>query len=171
MIRTTVGPELHGNVPPSFHHEVGTPRSTVTVVSSVMRVCDSDEHVSSKLDQYGSCTRQKQTCMRTGFDDGFEIEAPVGSFLPNPFGLYDVHGNVTEWTADIFVNRAYSTMEARPGDGLRYFARDWLPGLRYAVRGGDYAQPPVHARSGARRGSMAEIRWQQPGVRPARRVR
>ena len=32
--------------------------------------------------------------------DGYEYTAPVGSFAPNAFGLYDVLGNVRERTED-----------------------------------------------------------------------
>jgi sulfatase modifying factor 1 len=38
--------------------------------------------------------------------DGFEWTAPVGSFPPNGYGLYDMAGNAWEWTADWFQDHA-----------------------------------------------------------------
>ena len=58
--------------------------------------------------------------------------APVGSFAPNPWGLYDVHGNVWEWTEDCKGTESYA---GAPTDGSA-----WLtpPCSMRILRGGGW---------------------------------
>ncbi|MCX8040055.1 MAG: formylglycine-generating enzyme family protein [Planctomycetota bacterium] len=73
-------------------------------------------------------------------DDGYGAQtAPVGRFSPNPWGLYDMHGNVAEWCQDVF---AADPAQA-PAGGER---------APRSVRGGSWASPPFQTRSAARIG-------------------
>ena len=87
--------------------------------------------------------------------------APVGSFAANAFGLYDMHGNVWEWTQDC---RNGSYKDA-PSDGTA-----WLSGNcgRRVLRGGSWISDPVNLRSADRSYITTGIRNNNYGFRLAR---
>ena len=95
--------------------------------------------------------------------DGYVHTAPVGMFQPNPFGLYDVLGNVWEWTEDCW-NESYS---GAPLDGSAWQAGDCS---QRVARGGSWDQFPRGIRSAFRFGSTAVDRYVRGGFRVARTV-
>ena len=71
--------------------------------------------------------------------DGHEATAPVGSYPPNPFGLYDMAGNVWEWTADLYHFRAYEAHEKTNPQGPPVSLDPGEPNLvKRVTRGGSF---------------------------------
>jgi formylglycine-generating enzyme required for sulfatase activity len=93
--------------------------------------------------------------------DGHAYTAPVGSFKPNAFGLYDMIGNVFERTEDCW-NGSYS---GAPTDGSA-----WTDGEcgRRVVRGGSWYSSPLVARSAKRLKFDSTYRINYYGFRVAR---
>ena len=87
----------------------------------------------------------------------------VGSLAPNPFGLFDVGGNVWEWCLDV------GDVPQRPGDGQRPQTGKDSNGR--VIRGGYFDAPAESAQSGFRSGGGQSFRFGGLGVRPARTSR
>lgn len=50
--------------------------------------------------------------IKSRYDDGYIYSAPVASFAPNPFGIYDMEGNVLEWCMDWYDRKYYASATA-----------------------------------------------------------
>ncbi|MBP6749416.1 MAG: formylglycine-generating enzyme family protein, partial [Xanthomonadaceae bacterium] len=85
-----------------------------------------------------------------GYGDGHWGPAPVASFRPNAFGLYDIDGNVSEWVADCW----HDGYRRAPTQG-----EAWInPGCRVrVVRGGAWANSPAQTRSAWRIHADADV--------------
>jgi formylglycine-generating enzyme required for sulfatase activity len=66
-----------------------------------------------------------------GYDDGFPVSAAVGSFAASPLGLYDLGGNVSEWTTDFYAV-SYSP------DVVAVDPMNLAAGNQHAVRGASW---------------------------------
>lgn len=87
----------------------------------------------------------------------------TGGFPANAYGLFDMHGNVREWTADLW----HDSFDSTPEDGRP--ALDGQSGMR-VVRGGGWRDSPPMLRSAARLRATPSIRADVIGFRVARSI-
>jgi formylglycine-generating enzyme required for sulfatase activity len=85
-------------------------------------------------------------------NDPDEVTQPVGQKKPNPWGLYDIYGNVAEWCLDQYTKDFYSKF---PPDRLSLEPVNPPTASRFShvARGGSWADKADRLRSAARRGS------------------
>ena len=94
--------------------------------------------------------------------DGHTYTAPVGSYKPNAFDLYDVIGNAREWLQDCYT----ASYVGRPLDGRAW---EWAGGCELrGVRGGSWATRPARSRAAARGAEPQGLRQSDLGFRVVR---
>ncbi|MGV3484979.1 MAG: formylglycine-generating enzyme family protein [Planctomycetaceae bacterium] len=83
----------------------------------------------------------------------------VGTKKPNPWGLYDMHGNVAEWVLDQYVPDIYQHRAGSPVANPLVVPKTLYP---HSVRGGGWDDDSDMLRSAAREGSSEEWKQQDP---------
>ena len=106
--------------------------------------------------------KNNANCDGCGSEWSNKQTAPVRSFAPNQFGLYDMVGNVWEWTQDC----RHDTYAGAPEDGLPWV----VDGNCYArvLRGGSWNDPPERLQSAWRGTDTLDSRNDNAGFRVAR---
>ncbi len=92
-----------------------------------------------------------------------QMTVPVNAFEPNPWGLYQVHGNAATWTQDCWKDSYADT----PTDGSGEAAGECA---RRIFRGGSWSSLPKHLRAAQRGWSFPDSRRYEIGFRVARTI-
>ena len=97
-----------------------------------------------------------------GCNEPYQTSQPlkVGSFKPNPFGLYDMGGNVHQWVADCW----HHNYQGAPSDGSAWVENDCLSRV---IRSGSWKNDPSYVRPSNRDHYDATVRYPTHGLRVA----
>lgn len=107
----------------------------------------------------GYYTRNGKGCLMANFkpgrgnypEDGGQYTVRVAAYFPNDYGLFDMAGNVSEWTSSAYYENAYSFVHDLNPD-IRYDAKDDDPEARKrkVIRGGSWKDVAYYLQTGAR---------------------
>ncbi len=130
----------------AFWWGAGSPANVVENLTGARDISPSKRSWTSSFNKYG---------------DGHWGPAPVGSFVANPMGIFDITGNVSEWMEDCW----HQNYMLAPKDGSA-----WVnPGCqRRVVRGGYWASSPQQSRAAFRISAKPETFGSIVGIRIAR---
>lgn len=111
----------------------------------------------------GTAGKNKANCKGCGSRWDKKSTAPVGSFAPNPYGMFDTAGNVWEWCVDTW----HESYDGAPADGT-----PWIGGedSRRVQRGGSFGSKPRYIRSSARGRGAQDGRYVYLGFRVVREL-
>ena len=97
---------------------------------------------SNKLEMVSWVTKGLQ--IKNLFNEQSGSPRSVGSMEPNALGIYDMNGNVSEWTVDVYNPQGYALHNAKNPVVERGFSKDLV------VRGGNFGSDPAELRCSAR---------------------
>jgi membrane protease subunit HflK len=124
---------------------------TVTAFSNGQSITDRDANFDATY-TYGGSEKSRYR----------KSTVEVGSFRPNAFGLYDMHGNVWEWVEDCW----HASYTGAPSDGSSW--TDRCNERSRVLRGGSWIDPPRIVRSAYRSRNNPAYRSATVGFRVAR---
>ena len=95
----------------------------------------------TQLSKYAN-TWEGEFPVKNTMDDGYERRAPVMSYPKNDFGLYDMSGNVWEWTSDWYNTNYYSELKGKLTQNPKGASKSYNPNNPYAeervIKGGSF---------------------------------
>ncbi|MGK2741280.1 formylglycine-generating enzyme family protein [Tepidicaulis sp. LMO-SS28] len=123
--------------------------------------------------KYRANTWQGVFPLYDGEEDGFHLAAPVGCYEPNGYGLYDMIGNVWEWTGDWYAPRQAGETDNPEGVAQAMSRDPAQPGMPVRViKGGSFLCAPNYCmryRPGARHAQDLGLGAAHLGFRTVRR--